>query len=99
MSDEGFDINALLNQAMAMQQQMAEAQNRPRASRFRRPSRGGAVAGDETGGAVKVTRVSISMSAAVDPSDVEMLEDLGAGRVHDAQDESGEVRRAARSAR
>ena len=50
MSDEGFDINALLNQAMAMQQQMAEAQEQAASQSVEGQAGGGAVRVTMTGG-------------------------------------------------
>ena len=93
MSDEGFDMNALLNQAMAMQQQMAEAQEQAAAQTVEGQAGGGAVRVTMTGGG-EVTRVSIA-PAAVDPSDVEMLEDLVLAAFHDAQAKAEEIRRSA----
>lgn len=93
MSDEGFDINALLNQAMAMQQQMAEAQEEAARQSVEGQAGGGAVRVTMTGGG-EVTRVSIA-PAAVDPADVEMLEDLVLAAFHDAQAKVAEIRQAA----
>jgi DNA-binding YbaB/EbfC family protein len=93
MSDEGFDINALLNQAMAMQQQMAEAQEQAANQSVEGQAGGGAVKVTMTGGG-EVTRVSIA-PAAVDPTDVEMLEDLVLAAFHDAQAKVAEIRQAA----
>jgi DNA-binding YbaB/EbfC family protein len=93
MSDEGFDINALLNQAMAMQQQMAEAQEQAASQSVEGQAGGGAVRVTMTGGG-EVTRVSIA-PAAVDPADVEMLEDLVLAAFHDAQAKVEEIRRTA----
>jgi DNA-binding YbaB/EbfC family protein len=93
MSDEGFDINALLNQAMAMQQQMAEAQEEAVRQSVEGQAGGGAVRVTMTGGG-EVTRVSIA-PAAVDPTDVEMLEDLVLAAFHDAQAKVAEIRQAA----
>jgi nucleoid-associated protein EbfC len=93
MSDEGFDINALLNQAMAMQQQMAEAQEEAARQSVEGQAGGGAVRVAMTGGG-EVTRVSIA-PAAVDPADVEMLEDLVLAAFHDAQAKVAEIRQAA----
>ena len=93
MSDEGFDINALLNQAMAMQQQMAEAQEQAARQSVEGQAGGGAVKVTMTGGG-EVTRVSIA-PAAVDPTDVEMLEDLVLAAFHDAQAKVAEIRQAA----
>jgi DNA-binding YbaB/EbfC family protein len=93
MSDEGFDINALLNQAMAMQQQMAEAQEQAANQSVEGQAGGGAVKVTMTGGG-EVTRVSIA-PAAVDPTDVEMLEDLVLAAFHDAQAKVAEIRQTA----
>jgi DNA-binding YbaB/EbfC family protein len=93
MSDEGFDINALLNQAMAMQQQMAEAQEQAANQSVEGQAGGGAVKVTMTGGG-EVTRVSIA-PAAVDPNDVEMLEDLVLAAFHDAQAKAADIRQAA----
>lgn len=81
MSDSGMDFNQLLEQAQAMQEQLMEAQ----AAAADREVEG--VAG---GGAVRVVasgnfefRAVAIDSAAVDPNDVAMLEDLVLAALND----------------
>lgn len=71
MSDEGFDLSSLLEQAQAVQQQVVEGQS------------GGGAVKVRVNGAMQFQSVSID-PAAVDPDDVAMLEDLVLAAVHDA---------------
>lgn len=71
MSDEGFDLGGLLEQAQAMQQQVVEGQS------------GGGAVKVRVNGAMQFQSVTID-PAAVDPDDVTMLEDLVLAAVHDA---------------
>jgi DNA-binding YbaB/EbfC family protein len=79
---EGFDPQALLSQALEMQQRLAAAQSEAASETVEGSSGGGAVKIVMTGGG-EVTSVRIAPSA-VDPSDVEMLEDLVLAAFHDA---------------
>ncbi len=83
MSDTpGFDLNALLGQAMEMQQQMAAAQEAAARTTFTGTSGGGAVQVDVTGtGEFLAVRLDPSV---VDPTDVSLLEDLVLAALHDA---------------
>jgi hypothetical protein len=85
----GLDFNALLEQATQVQQQMAEIQERAAQT---------LVEGVAGGGVVKVTVTaamdfqSITISPdAVDPDDVEMLQDLVLAALHDAVDQVQEL--------
>ncbi len=85
----GLDFNALLEQATQVQQQMAEIQERAAQT---------LVEGVAGGGVVKVTVTaamdfqSITISPdAVDPEDVEMLQDLVLAALHDAVDQVQEL--------
>ena len=83
MSDTpGFDLNALLGQAMEMQQKLAAAQEAAAQTTFTGSSGGGAVQVDVTGtGEFLAVRIDGSV---VDPTDVSMLEDLLLAALHDA---------------
>jgi len=81
-SDEGgFDLNALLQQAQSMQQQMVEAQSEQSQSIVRGTS-GGEMVTVEANGLGEFRRVSIKPEA-VDPEDVELLEELVLAALHD----------------
>jgi nucleoid-associated protein EbfC len=88
MSDTpGFDINALLGQAMEMQQKLAAAQAEAADRRFTGSSGGGAVQVDVTGaGEFLAIRLDPSV---VDRADVSMLEDLLLAAVRDASARAG----------
>lgn len=82
MSDQ-FDLNSLLEQAMNMQQQLAQAQQDAAA----RTVAGTAAAGKVTAtmsGAGELVGIKISPDI-VDPSDVDVLEDLVVAAIRDAQ--------------
>ena len=79
---EGFDLNALLQQAQAMQEQLAEAQAQV-AQETVTGQAGGGVVKVEVTGAGEFRSVLIDPSC-VDPSDVAMLEDLVLAALHDA---------------
>ena len=81
MSDQ-FDLGSMLSQAMAMQQQFEDARTEAASREFIGQAGGGAVAIRITGG-LNVLNVSISPEA-VDPTDVQMLEDLVLAAFHDA---------------
>ncbi len=79
---EPFDINALLNQAMEMQQQLLEAQSEAAEAEITGRAGGGAVTVTVTG-SMQFLDVSIDPGA-VDPDEVDMLEDLVLAALHDA---------------
>ena len=76
------DINSLLQQAQKMQQQLMEAQAQAAEQVVEGVAGGGVVKVTVTGG-MEFRSVSID-PAAVDPDDVEMLEDLVLAAIHDA---------------
>ena len=78
----GFDLGGLLAQAQNMQQQLLEAQTRVAAQSVEGQAGGGAVRVTMTGG-FEFTSVHIDPSA-VDPADVEMLQDLVLAAIRDA---------------
>lgn len=83
MSDQGgFDLGGLLEQAQAMQQQMAEAQESQANTVVEGTSGGGMVAIEMTG-AGEFRSVSIKPDA-IEDGDVEMLEDLVLAALRDA---------------
>lgn len=83
MTDEGgFDFGGLLEQAQAMQQQMAAAQE-AQAQEVVNGSAGNGLVKVEMTGAGEFRSVSIDPTA-VDPDDVEMLEDLVLAALRDA---------------
>ncbi len=78
----GFDLGGLLQQAQAMQEQMAAAQE-AQADAVVEGSAGGGLIKVEMTGAGAFMSVSIDRKA-VDPDDVEMLEDLMLAALRDA---------------
>lgn len=76
------NINDLLKQAQKMQQQLIEAQQQASAQTVVGVAGGGVVRVEVTG-AMEFRSVKIDPSA-VDPDDVEMLEDLVLAAIHDA---------------
>jgi DNA-binding YbaB/EbfC family protein len=78
----GPDLGNLLSQAMEMQQQVMAAQAQAAETEVEGQSGGGAVRVVVTG-AMEFRSVEIS-PAAVDPDDVEMLQDLVLAALHDA---------------
>jgi hypothetical protein len=84
MSDQPSlpDLESLLSQAMQMQQQVMAAQADAAARRVTGVAGGGAVEIDVTG-ALEFTRVRIAPEA-VDPEDVELLQDLVLAALRDA---------------
>jgi nucleoid-associated protein EbfC len=78
----GFDVGALLGQAMEMQQQLLEAQSRAAATEVEGVAGGGLVRITLTG-ELEARRVHIDPSA-VDPDDVELLADLVLAALRDA---------------
>lgn len=81
MSDQ-FDMNALMQQAMEMQSQLAEAQAQAAEQTVEGTAGAGMVTVSMTG-AGEVTKVRIDPGV-VDPADVSMLEDLLLAAFHDA---------------
>ena len=79
---EGFDFGALLEQAQEMQAQLMEAQAQAAQQVHEGVAGGGAVHVTVTGG-FEFRSIKIRKDA-VDPDDVEMLEDLVLAAIHDA---------------
>jgi nucleoid-associated protein EbfC len=79
---EGFDLQAMLAQAQEMQQRVVAAQEAA-AEQTVEGSAGGGVVKVTATGAGEFTAVHIDPGV-VDPSDVEMLEDLVLAALHDA---------------
>ena len=88
----GFDMGALLEQAMEMQQQLLDAQNAAAETVVEGHAGGGAVRIRVTG-SLQFESVRISPSA-VDPDDVELLQDLVLAALHDAVDQIGQLQQA-----
>ncbi len=86
---QGFDFGELLKQAQAMQEQVMAAQATAAEQVVEGTAGGGLVKVTVTGGmdfrAVKID------PAAVDPADVEMLEDLVLAALHDAVTRANEI--------
>jgi len=80
--EQGFDFGALLEQAQQMQEQLAAAQAEAAQQVHEGVAGGGAVHVQVTGG-MEFLSVKIRKDA-VDPDDVEMLEDLVLAALHDA---------------
>ena len=80
----GFDMGALLEQAMGMQQQLMEAQAEAADAVVEGRSGGGMVKVEVTG-ALQFQSVTIDPEA-VDPTDVELLQDLVLAALNDAMD-------------
>ncbi|MEL6982592.1 MAG: YbaB/EbfC family nucleoid-associated protein, partial [Actinomycetota bacterium] len=78
----GFDLGALVQQAQELQQQMAEAQERQAAQVVTGSAGGGKVTVEMTGGG-EFRNVTIAPEA-VDPDDVELLEELVLAALRDA---------------
>lgn len=85
----GFDLSSLLEQAQAMQQKLQEAQAEIQAREVEGQAGGGAVRIRATGG-LQFTDVRIDPSA-VDPEDVEMLQDLVLAALHDVVEKANEL--------
>jgi DNA-binding YbaB/EbfC family protein len=88
----GFDMGALLEQAMEMQQQLLDAQSAAAETVVEGHAGGGAVRIRVTG-SLQFESVTISPSA-VDPDDVELLQDLVLAALRDAIDQIGELQNA-----
>jgi DNA-binding YbaB/EbfC family protein len=84
-----LDLNAILGQAMEMQQQLLAAQAEAAEAEVTGHAGGGAVAITVTGG-LEFRRVEIRPDA-VDPDDVGMLEDLVLAALHDAVAQIGDL--------
>lgn len=80
--DQPFDMNALLQQAQQMGEQLMAAQQEAASEVYEGQAGGGAVKIEVTG-AMEFRSVTIAPSA-VDPSDVEMLQDLVLAALNDA---------------
>lgn len=79
------NMNKMLKQAQKMQAQMMKAQEELQAKEFV-GSAGGGMVTVSMNGAQELTSIKISPEA-VDPDDVEMLEDLVLAAFHKAQEE------------
>ena len=88
----GFDMGSLLEQAMEMQQQLLEAQATAAEAVVEGRAGGGAVTVRVTGGLV-FQSVTISPDA-VDPAEVELLQDLVLAALHDATDQIAQLQQA-----
>ena len=87
----GFDVNALMKQAQQMQEQMLQAQEKLKDETVEASSGGGMVK-VTVGGDMTLRQVTIDPEA-VDPEDVEMLQEMVQAAVNDglrsAQDLAG----------
>ncbi|MEM7326818.1 MAG: YbaB/EbfC family nucleoid-associated protein [Actinomycetota bacterium] len=81
-NEGGFDLGSLLEQAQAMQQQMVAAQEQQAAQIITGSAGGGKVTVEVTG-AGQYRKVTIAPDA-VDPEDVELLEELMLAALNDA---------------
>ena len=81
---DGVDMNALLQQAQQMQQQLLAAQA-DAADQLHEGVAGGGAVRIEVTGAMEFRSVTIRPDA-VDPDDVEMLQDLVLAALHEALD-------------
>jgi DNA-binding YbaB/EbfC family protein len=90
--NDSLDLNALLGQAMEMQQQLLDAQAQAAGAEVTGQAGGGAVSVIVTGG-LDFRSVTIRPDA-VDPDDVEMLEDLVLAALNDAMSQLGELQQA-----
>jgi DNA-binding YbaB/EbfC family protein len=80
----GLDMGALLEQAMGMQQQLMEAQAEAAEAVVEGRAGGGMVKVEVTGG-MQFQSITIAPEA-VDPTDVELLQDLVLAALNDAMD-------------
>jgi DNA-binding YbaB/EbfC family protein len=93
-TEEGaFDLSALLEQATAMQEQLMAAQSSAAEQEVEGHAGGGLVKITVTGG-MEFKSVHID-PAAIDPDDVEMLEDLILAALHDAVHQADELKQQA----
>lgn len=88
-NEGGFDLGGLLEQAQAMQQQMVEAQEQ-QAAQILTGSAGGGKVTIEVTGAGQYRKVTIAPEA-VDPEDVELLEELMLAALNDATSQIAEL--------
>ena len=88
LGGEGFDMNALLQQAQQMGEQLMATQQEAESQIYEGQAGGGAVKIGVTGG-FEFQSVSIS-PAAVNADDVEMLEDLVLAALNDAISQMGQ---------
>jgi DNA-binding YbaB/EbfC family protein len=86
-------MSSLLAQAQEMQQQLLQAKE-DAADKVVEGSSGGGVVKVVVTGALEFQSVTIDPKA-VDPSDVEMLQDLVLAAIHDAMDKANELNQAA----
>ena len=87
----GMNMQALMKQAQQMQEQLKKAQDELKESEFI-GSAGGGLVNVTVSGAKEVLAVSIKPEA-VDPEDIEMLEDLVTAAVNDALNKVAEKER------
>lgn len=85
----GFDMGSLLNSAMQMQQELLASQQRAAETAVEGQAGGGAVRIEITGG-LDVRSVTIAPEA-VDPDDVELLQDLVLAAMRDALARAAEL--------
>jgi DNA-binding YbaB/EbfC family protein len=93
VSEDGFDLNSLVEQAQAMQQQMTEAQE-AHAQQILVGTAGGGKVTIEASGLGEFRSVSIAPDA-VDADDVELLEELILAALHDVTAKLNEVQASA----
>lgn len=87
----GMNMQALMKQAQQMQEQLKKAQDELKESEFI-GSAGGGMVNVTVSGAKEVLAVSIKPEA-IDPDDIEMLEDLITAAVNDALNKVSEKER------
>lgn len=85
----GGNMNQMIKQAQKMQEQMQKAQEEIEVSEYSATSGGGAVMA-KVSGTKKLLELSISPEA-VDPEDVEMLQDLVISAVNEAMKKADEA--------
>lgn len=95
-NEGGFDIGALVQQAQAMQEKMMAAQEEQAATVITGSAGGGKVTVEMTG-AGEYRNVSISPDA-VDPDDVELLEELVLAALRDGHHKIVEMQESAMNA-
>ena len=78
----GFDVNALMKQAQQMQEQMLQAQEKLKVETVE-ASAGGGMVKVTMGGDLTLRSITIDPEA-VDPEDVELLQDMVQAAVNDA---------------
>ena len=86
----GMNMNNMMKQVQKMQKQMEEQQKALEESEFTATAGGGAVEVTMTGKKV-LTKVTLDPDA-VDPDDVEMLEDLVMAALNDATEKADDLR-------